>query len=62
MSHVRNAKTREQLEIELLAELHLRHNQSIAATGQDQIKARNEFILALCAFNNLILNGKEPAK
>lgn len=55
------AKTRQQIEDELRAEMELRLAQFKAALpGEDQTAAKERFIAALSAFNGFVLYGRMP--
>jgi hypothetical protein len=52
------AKSRQQLETDLLEILRQRRLEWIDASEDSRVEARGEFMDALSAFNRLVLNGK----
>ena len=59
-SAARPAKTRQEVEKELMEVLRARQQEWISASDQDRDLARQRFLDALRAFNALILSGKIP--
>jgi hypothetical protein len=58
---VRAAKTRQQIEGELLTEVEVRLVQFRVASGEERTAAKDRLIVALFAFNGLILYGRMPS-
>jgi hypothetical protein len=56
----RQAKTRRQIENDLLEDLRQRQMEWMQASDQDREAARRQFIGALQVFNDLVLYGKLP--